>query len=705
MKNKRILFIFIIAFALILLCSTKVDATLELEQLDFDAQINEDGSMDVTEIWDIYISDTNTLFKTFKKDNSKYSKITDVEVTEITDGSNKKFTQINQEMYHVTKNCYYALNNSKGMFEIAWGVGLDDDSDTRQYQVSYKVVDAIAKYNDYAEIYWQFIGDEFEISADKIDGTIILPHNAESKEDIRVWGHTEDLNGEIYVTDLNKIEFTINRYSSGNYVEVRSLFPNDMIASTGRQYNHNILDNVLQEETKWAEKANARRERQKNMAYCVAGIVGLITIFFAYKAFKNILKLRKLEKKFKPSTKLQYFRELPYEDATPAEALFVMSTGMNKSFSSSFSANILDLCLNKYISLEVVGNGGIIKSSIVKITLLDKDSSRLKEDEKLTLEFLQEVAGNDKELTTKDITKYLEKHVSKVDKLNNKLEKIIETEEIQKGNYNKENYKKMNNYGGIVAVYTLFAIFSFLLIIFFVAVMSTTLVPIAILLIAILTINAIVLGMMSYKVNVFSQKGVDEKEQWKAFKKYMEDFSLLKEKEVPALVVWEKYLVFATAFGISEKVLKQLKVIYPEITDMNSAMYSYSYIHIMNSVNIGDCINNSVYSAVGSSGSGAGGGFSGGGGGGRWPEVAVADAKRKRVRQVNCLTSYLEATHKQFPNSHEKQDEQNRVYNYAKPVYLLKKKKLHIKYHQAEDDQLQTYEHEFDEYDLFLKNI
>ena len=96
---------------------------------------------------------------------------------------------------------------------------------------------------------------------------------------------------------------------------------------------------------------------------------------------------------------------------------------------------------------------------------------------------------------------------------------------------------------------------------------------------------------------------------------------------MPELVLWEKYLVFATAFGISEKVLKQLKVVYPEITDANTVMYNYSYIHIMNSVNIGDCINNSVYSAISSSGSGAGGGFSGGGGGGRWPEAAVADAK------------------------------------------------------------------------------
>ena len=153
------------------------------------------------------------------------------------------------------------------------------------------------------------------------------------------------------------------------------------------------------------------------------------------------------------------------------------------------------------------------------------------------------------------------------------------------------------------------------------------LIPVALALMAILIVNTVVMGMVAGRVNVLSQKGVDEKEQWKAFKKYMEEFSLLKDKEIPALILWEKYLVFATAFGISEKVLKQLKVVYPEIAEMNSAMYNYSYIHVMNSVNIGDCINSSVYSAIGSSGSGAGGGFSGGGGGGRWPEVAVADAK------------------------------------------------------------------------------
>ena len=610
MKNKKIIFIFCAIFLILLLGTIKVNATLELNELKFDAQINTDGSMDVTETWDIDISETNTLFKTFKIDNSKYSQITNVNVTEITSGE-KYFTQIYEEMYHVTKDCYYALENSKGEFEIAWGVGLDNSSDRRKYQISYTVQDAIAKYNDYSQLYWQFVGDNFEIDANKIIGNITLPQNANNKEDIKVWGHTKDLNGEIYVTELNKIEFTINNYSSGNYVEVRALIPNEMILFSNRAYNYDILNSVIEEETKWANEANERRQMQKNTLYIIIGIAIIIAIFFIIKTIKYIIKLNKLEKKYKPTTKLQYFRELPYEDATPAEALYMMSNGISQTFSASFSANILDLCLRKHITLELIDENGKIKKNIVKIKILNKEINELKEDEKLTLEFLKEVADGENELTTKNITKYLEKRPSKITKLDERIEKIIEKEEITRENIIIENKKEYNKYITRCAIYIAMACFTIVLI------------PVAI----IFAVNAILTGMIAHKINVFTQKGTDEKEQWKAFKKYMEDFSLLKDKEVPALAIWEKYLVFATAFGISEKVLKQLKVIYPEITDMNSAMYTYSYIHIMNSVNIGNCINSSVYSAVSSSGSGAGGGFSGGGGGGRRPVEAEADAK------------------------------------------------------------------------------
>ena len=88
--NKKIILSILFLILFILLGCNKSNASdLYLNNLDFDVKINQDGSMDVTETWDIYISETNTLYKTFKPDNSKYSYITDVEVRETTNGENK----------------------------------------------------------------------------------------------------------------------------------------------------------------------------------------------------------------------------------------------------------------------------------------------------------------------------------------------------------------------------------------------------------------------------------------------------------------------------------------------------------------------------------------------------------------------------------------------------------------------------------------
>ena len=213
---------------------------------------------------------------------------------------NKEFTQIDEEMYHVTKNCYYALKNSKGDFEIAWGVGLDNSYDTKTYEISYTVKDAIGKYNDYAELYWQFVGENFEIDADKITGTIILPEDANNIDDIKVWGHTEGLNGEIYVTDENTIKFKIDDFDAGVYVEVRTLFPTNMITTSGRIYDEDRYDEVIKEESKWAKQANLRRQWEEIKDDVIAGIFLLITVIvgivFLIKTIKYVKKLKSIKK-------------------------------------------------------------------------------------------------------------------------------------------------------------------------------------------------------------------------------------------------------------------------------------------------------------------------------------------------------------------------------------------------------------------------
>ena len=98
-KYFTLLLVFFIGISLIY--SNNVYAgNLKIKDLNLTVQVNEDASMDVIEKWKIEIEDTNTLFKSFDIDKSKYSSIDNVSVKDLT--NNRTFTQINQEMYHVT---------------------------------------------------------------------------------------------------------------------------------------------------------------------------------------------------------------------------------------------------------------------------------------------------------------------------------------------------------------------------------------------------------------------------------------------------------------------------------------------------------------------------------------------------------------------------------------------------------------------------
>ena len=436
-KGIQILILFFII--ILFMASFPVYATssdLFLNHLAFEAKINQDGSMDVTEKWNIKIEDTNTLYKTFKIDPTKYSNITNVKVMEKTSGKQQSFQKTNQWNYHITKGYYFGGQNPDHEIEIAWGVGLENKTATRVYEISYQVKDAVAKYSDYAELYWQFVGKDFEVDAKNITGTILLPSHASQKEEIKVWGHTEDLNGEIYATDTNKIEFEVNQFRAGRYMEIRTLFPTEMITTSGRGENMPRLEKVIEEETSWTQEANRKRERREiaKTIIMIAINVGavILTIFSIRSILKNKKKLKSY-KKLVPTQEIQYFREIPREDATPAEALSIFRKqigGLNNSIylGKIFSATLLDLSLKKMIVLEE-------KEKRITIKLLEENSEKLEnaKEEKSVFEFLKVAAQkSDGIITVKDLEKYIKKSPSKVLKLGEEIDLITENALYQK---------------------------------------------------------------------------------------------------------------------------------------------------------------------------------------------------------------------------------------------------------------------------------
>lgn len=628
-KFKKFLVIFIFLFILAILEGTNVKAEsyLHLNDLKFNVQINDNASINVTEYWDIEIEETNTLYKTFIIDNVKNIYITDVKVTDITKEI-KPFFQQDKWEYHVGKGKYYGTKNEQNNFEIGWGVGLDNKYDSRKYKIEYKVNNIITKYNDYAELYWQAIGNDFEISADTVTGTILLPQNAKSIEDIKVWGHIETLNGTIYAKELNKIEFEVNGYNSDNMLEIRTLFPTEMIVSAVNTQEVDILETVIEEETKWAEAANRRRESIKNTVTTIIVIIGIIFdiifIITITKANKN--PIRK-QKRFVVEEKMEYYRDIPRENATPGEAVNLLQKNTTDllqydNLGNIFSAVLLNLKVKGYLEFQIDENKK--DNEKVLISISEKtDQTELYGEEKIIYAFLKQVISvkDSQTLTLKELEKVIKLNSEEIGKIGKRVGKNIYTRLIKENLLDKEQAKAQDNTKTVVWLQIIFLV---MYLIFILAMVYGEGIGFNVRIIATMIITS-VLGLVSIgkkvsvlkRVNPFTQQGLNEREKWKGLKKYMEDFSLLNEREVTDIEIWEKFLVYATVFGISEKVIKQLKVVYPNFEQLNGNDYTMMYI--MMNTNFNRSFTSSVTSSISStysSATGRGGGFSGGGGGG-----------------------------------------------------------------------------------------
>lgn len=611
-----------IIFVIILLLPGIVSAAsdFDLEKMDFKASLDEYGNMQVTETWQVDINgETNTLFKTF----SNYTSITNVTVEETTSGSNHKFLQSNKYQYHVDTGKYYAMKNSSGDFEIAWGV--NKSSGRRTYVIKYTIADAVTVYNDCAEIYWQCIGADFSGPIDEVTGTITLPANVEVLDNLRVWGHGQ-LNGEVKRESNNTVSFKIAPYITGSYIEIRTVvLEPEMFSGVAKTGYQNKLDSIIAEETKWAEEANLQREQIKKTEQTKFWISMIVAVIISAVLIMQIIKTWKVIKsnpKMKPSMELDYYRDIPNENSTPSEVghlYYYGKVGMQSIMPKVLSATMLDLSLKKLVEFEMTAD----KKPDVIVKLKQADTSILKPSEAKIYELLKKIAGPDGSFNVKEIEKYARKHNSSFLETLSAIEQAAKTEQTEQANYNPKGKKQHDTW--IAKATAVPAVIMFIGIFIFALIDAVALAVVAVIIISI--IYAIFCCIAAGRFSGLTQKGLDEQKQWEALKRYMEDFSMLDKREVPELILWEKYLVYATLFGNAEKVLKQLKVVYPEFTNddyMRNTTYFYLIAHtdFNNSFvravdrSMQRAYQSSVASSSSSSGGGFGGGFSGGGGGG-----------------------------------------------------------------------------------------
>lgn len=242
--------------------------------------------------------------------------------------------------------------------------------------------------------------------------------------------------------------------------------------------------------------------------------------------------------KIEPTFKEKYYRDIP--QIKPALLLYYLNKDNHYYTKNDFYATILDLINRNFFILNKNTERSGYKIKVNK----EKDLDELNRFEKSIIELLFS-NFNITEVEFSDLKKHIEE-----DKLfQGRVEawKMLVELEALKSQYSIKNKKviALKKISAILSIASAAA--SYFLLVFKGNVSE---------IVYILIIGILIMSIKIYDIEVthFSQRVIDEIEKGKALKRYLEDYSLIDEKQFEQIKIWEGFLVYATLFDTAPKV-------------------------------------------------------------------------------------------------------------------------------------------------------
>lgn len=560
------------------------------------------------------------------------SALTDVKVYDV------KFTTTDFSIIN-NKNREFVLVNSaeKGDYGVYTKTTNSEGIEILSYQpsvykraslVTYTLKDLVVVHNDIAELAHDFIGTDYQ---EDISNLIIRINLPSSSKELRIFSHGP-LNGKNRIIDNKSVEITYETLDKENAVDGRVVFDKSIVPKATKKSNVDGLGKILEVEKERANYANKLREaarKREKMLQTLAIImeillgiwlIGLIVIVYKF--------YNKNDKEYRSEFNGKYFRDFP-EEYTPSTVSYLMNKSINNL---SFNAGILDLIRKKAITIEevTIDKKGLFKNKQQKDYKLSRNMNfnldTLSTSEKKLFNLLIGTVGNGDYVILGDMKEFSKDYnnakrlISGYDSWRYACELEAETEEF----YENTKKEKTN-----CILYSLI----FIPITFLALLCGSNMGRV--LLMDLFGILAIIYFSSATKR---TKKGNEQYHKWKGLKNFLADFGRLDEKDLPEIKLWERYLVYATMFGLAAKVQNAMKMNLERMNYSDNIDFTYLYFdnyYFSNSMT--NAVNSSLSSARGTisthelasssdSSSGGygggssfgGGGFGGGSGGGRF---------------------------------------------------------------------------------------
>lgn len=523
--------------------------------------------------------------------------------------SNINFDYLNHDGTYFNE-VSYAYTGDYGVYEktdTSDGTELkiyNPDSYSNGFYIEYIIKNMGVVHNDVAEVGFNLFSDLQTEYINDLEMYINIPGN---EDELRAWGHGP-LWGETENINKEKIKLTIKDLEAKTAVDVRFVFDKEVLSLSGKKTNVDALDKILEVEKVKADEANELREKYKNQKrifkLILIGAIVLYIGWFVGLIIMIIYVYNKHDKEYKSDFMGKYFRDFP-SDMGPEIVGYLMN---KKIGDNELSASILNLIYKKKIEFEKKDEKDFKLKLIDDKELNESDAKliRFLFDEKTEIT-LSEIKKNAKESYNSFLVGY-------------NGWKTTARLEAEKMNFFEDKKKAKTLCCVYCSVGILIGLATF---------------PIGIPMF-ILAIIGIIYFSKFYKR---TREGNNEYRKWLGLKNFMEDFGNFKEKDLPEISLWEKYLVYAVVFGCASKLAKTMEIKVKEMANIEGynydPIYDYNRIHFVTTFNreINRSINLAVASAnaeriaesSSSSSGGFGGGFSsgggsfgGGGGGGRF---------------------------------------------------------------------------------------
>ena len=504
-----------------------------------------------------------------------------------------------------------------------------------QFAIVYKDANLAGRYDDISLLYWKFVSNGWDVESQNVTCTVHLPvpdgTTVTPEENVRAWGHGP-LDAEVGFNG-NDVVFKVPGVGTSEFAEARITFPNTWL-SDATSLGGNKLASVLEEEQKWADDANAARSRARILMIIVyvAGFgVPLASIIIA------LIMRSRYKQSHKALFDDKYFRDVPSDDH-PA----VLGALLNdcQPTDEGLTASLMRLTDQGAMKLEKVtlrkkGFLGREKEREDYCVTQLKYYDRLNQEENAytidreTLRFLfQRLAPKSSTATEEgvlyfsDLEDIARRRPESYDNAYSDWRTAV-SDACEKRGFTSDDRKTGRGVLiGLCAVDVVVSVGLFMLAFF-----MDFPVLLVVLLLLVGIAAAIIVGLIAASLDPRSQEAIELEAKTKALRNWLKDFTNLKEAVPQDVVLWNRLLVMAVVLGVADEVIKQLKMVAPQILDDPYMMPVYGWYYYGGSSMPTNAFTQAaseahsvsaakLSSSSSSSGGGGGGGFSGGGGGG-----------------------------------------------------------------------------------------